>query len=293
MVTDMRGKVIMVTGTNSGIGKATAIGLARLNATVITVMRDSPKSEVALKEIQSRSGGAEQIIWMKADLSSQKSIRELAKDFNEKYDRLDVLLNNAGVFNYKKTMTGEGIESTFAVNVLAPFLLTNLLLDKLKSSTPSRIVNVSSDAANGAKLDFENLQGEKKYGSFSQYGESKLALNLITVEFSRRLTGTDVTANFLHPGVIRTDLTRQLNPVARAFFSLVKLFLGSPESGAKTSVYLASSPEVEGISGKYFAKQREANANPESFDAKEAERMWKICENLTGSTLPKPIVQAS
>ncbi|MFI5421910.1 MAG: SDR family NAD(P)-dependent oxidoreductase, partial [Nitrososphaerales archaeon] len=134
MVTDMRGKVIMVTGTNSGIGKATAIGLARLNATVVAVMRDSLKSEAALKEIQSKSGRAEQIIWMKADLSIQKSIRELAKDFNEKYDRLDVLLNNAGVFNYKKTMTGEGIETTFAVNVLAPFLLSNLLLGKLRSS---------------------------------------------------------------------------------------------------------------------------------------------------------------
>ena len=289
MIADLKGKVIMVTGANSGIGKATAIGLARKNATIIAVMRDSPKSETALKEIQSKSHYADQIIWMKADLASQESIRAFAKDFTARNDRLDVLLNNAGVFNYKKTMTSEGIETTFAVNVLAPFLLSNLVLDRLKSSAPSRIVNVSSDAANGVKLDFENLQGEKKYSSFNQYGQSKLALNLITVELSRRLTGTGVTANFLHPGVVRTDLARELNPVARVFFSIIRLFFRSPESGAKTSIYLASSPEPEGVTGKYFSDQKEAEANLESYDEVEAKRLWKICEELTNFSAPKAV----
>jgi retinol dehydrogenase 14 len=173
--------------------------------------------------------------------------------------------------------------------VLAPFLLTELVFDKLKSSAPSRIVNVSSDGANGSKIDFDNLQGEKKYNTFGQYGQSKLALNLITVELSRRLNGTGVTANFLHPGVIRTDLAKGLNPVAKAFFAFVKLFFGSPEKGARTSIYLATSPEVEGISGKYFSNQKELRANPESYDEAEAKRMWNICESLT-ATIPQPVV---
>jgi NAD(P)-dependent dehydrogenase (short-subunit alcohol dehydrogenase family) len=281
MAPDMSGKTCLITGTSSGIGKATAIELAKLKARVVTVMRDSPKSEIALNEIRSKSGKTEQIFWMKADLASQESVSLLAEQFNDKFDKLDVLINNAGVFNYKRLQTNDGIETTFAVNVLAPFLLTNLLLERLKVSAPSRVVNVSSDASNGAKIDFENLQGEKNYSLFGQYGQSKLALNLITVELSRRLAGTGVTANFLHPGVIRTNLARGLNPLAKALFSFVKLFFGSPEGGARTTIYLAKSPDVQTISGKYFSKQKEARANPESYDEAEAKRLWKLCEDLT------------
>jgi NAD(P)-dependent dehydrogenase (short-subunit alcohol dehydrogenase family) len=218
---------------------------------------------------------------MYADLSSQESIRQFAAKFNSSFERLDVLINNAGVNCSKRTLTVDGLETTFAVNVLAPFLLTNLVLEKLKSSAPSRIVNVSSDAAKGQRVDFENLQGEKKYGMLSTYGVSKLELNLLTVELARRLKGTQVTANFLHPGVVRTNLARDMNPAAQAVFSFVKLFFASPEKGARTSVYLASSPEVEGVSGKFFSKGREAEAPAESYDPEVATRLWQKCEELT------------
>jgi len=284
---NMKGKVCIVTGTSAGIGKATAIGLAKLDATVVAVMRDSEKSRAALTEIRTKSGVNESVVHMAADLSSQKSTREFVKEFNARFDRLDVLLNNAGVSQFKRKLSVDGVEMTFAVNVLAPFLLTNLLAEELRDSAPSRIVNVSSAAANGERIDFDNLQGEKKYSSFGIYGQSKLALNLITVESSRRLAGTGVKANFLHPGVIRTELgTRDLHPILRAIGSFVKLFMGSPEKGARTPIYLASSAEVEGVTGKYFANQREVTGNPISFDEAIAKRLWKICEEMTGLSIP-------
>ena len=214
-------------------------------------------------------------------LSSQQSIRNLAKDFDEKFSRLDVLINNAGVNCPKRTLTVDGLETTFAVNVLAPFLLTNLLLAKLKSSAPSRIVNVSSDAARGSKLDFDNLQGEKKYSMFISYGQSKLALNLLTLELARRLVGTGVTVNFLHPGVVRTDIARDINPAGKVIFSIVKLFFASPEKGARTPIYLASSLEVASVSGKYFTNQKEVRASQESYDETVARKLWDRCEELT------------
>src|SRR6267143_3965723 len=247
----MKQKVCVVTGASSGIGEATAEGLAGLGATVVAVMRaQSPQAESAMRKIGTRSAdGGGFASRMYADLSSQSSIRQLAQDIEKKFDRLDVLINNAGVNRSKKTMTEDGLESTFAVNVVAPFLLTNLLLGKLKASAPARIVNVSSNAANGSSIDFDNLQGERKYSVYSAYGQSKLALNLLTLEFARRLQGTGVTANFLHPGVVRTRLARDLNPAAQAILSFVKLFFASPEKGARTSIYVASAPELEGVSG--------------------------------------------
>lgn len=278
----MKGRICLVTGTSSGIGKATAVGLANLGATIIAVMRQSEKSEVALGDIRAKSQKDASIIEMNADLSSQASIRKLADDINNRFERLDVLINNAGIYSSKRTLTSDGLERTFAVNVIAPFLLTNLMLTKLKASAPSRIVNVSSDAANGSKIDLGNLQGEKKYGMFGAYGQSKLELNLITLEFARRLEGTGVTANFLHPGVVRTNLARELNPVAKAIFSFVKLFFASPEKGARTTIFLASAPEAESVSGKYFAKERELRAPEESYNVDNAKRLWEKCEELTG-----------
>jgi len=289
MATDiMKGKVCLVTGTSAGIGKATAIGLAKMDATVVTVMRDSEKARKAFSEIKSQSGkGDSSVYYLVADLASQKSIRDLANEFNNRFDRLDVLLNNAGVTELRRLLTPEGIETTFAVNVLAPFLLTNLLLSKLKSSAPSRIVNVSSASSDRAKIDFDNLQGEKKFSMLGNYGQSKLALNLITVEFSRRLAGAGVTANFLHPGTIRTDLgSQRLNPALRFIAKLVKIFMPGPEKGARTSIYLASSADVEGVTGKYFGNKREQAANPISYDEETAKRLWLICENLTGISVP-------
>jgi NAD(P)-dependent dehydrogenase (short-subunit alcohol dehydrogenase family) len=282
----MKGKVCLVTGTSAGIGKTTAMGLAKLDATVVAVMRDSEKSKVALEEIKTESGKRDSVVYLAADLSSQKSIRELVKEFNSRFDRLDVLLNNAGVSQFHRTLSPDGIEITFAVNVLAPFLLTTMLTDKLKSSAPSRVVNVSSRSSDSAEIEFDNLQGEKKYSSFKIYGQSKLALNLITVEFSRRLEGTGVTANFLHPGVIRTELgTRDVNPLFKALAAFVKVFMASPDKGARTSIYLASSPYVEDVTGKYFANQRQVKANPISFDEPTAKRLWKVCEEMTGLSI--------
>jgi NAD(P)-dependent dehydrogenase (short-subunit alcohol dehydrogenase family) len=279
----MSGKVCVVTGASSGIGRATAVGLAKLGATVVPVMRSaSPRVESALSGMKAaQSGGGAPISAMYADLSSQDSIRQFAAKFNSNFERLDVLINNAGVNCSKRKLTVDGLETTFAVNVLAPFLLTSLLLEKLKSSEPSRIVNVSSDAAKGQRVDFENLQGEKRYSMLRSYGASKLELNLLTVELARRLKGTRVTANFLHPGVIKTNLARGMNPAAQAVFSFVKLFFASPEKGARTSIYLASSPEVEGVSGKFFSKEREAEAPAESYDLDVATRLWQKCEELT------------
>jgi NAD(P)-dependent dehydrogenase (short-subunit alcohol dehydrogenase family) len=279
----LKGKVCLVTGASSGIGEATAMGLGALGASVVAVMRSqSPRAESATRRIEasSRDGGGS-VSAMYADLSSQSSIRQLAQDFDKRFDRLDVLINNAGVNHSKRILTADGLESTFAVNVLAPFLLTNLLLEKMKASAPSRIVNVSSSAARGSSVEFDNLQGERKYSMFGAYGQSKLALNLLTLEFARRLRGTRVTANFLHPGVVRTNLARDMNPAAQAIFSLVKLFFASPEKGARTSIYVASAPELEGVSGKFFSNEKEATAPKESYDEAAANRLWQICEQLT------------
>lgn len=284
MVMQLKGKVCIVTGASSGIGEATALGLGALGASVVAVMRgQSPKAESAIRKIEARSkngGGSFSAIY--ADLSSQSSIRQLAQDFDKRFDRLDVLINNAGVNHSKRIMTVDGLETTFAVNTLAPFLLTNLLLGKLKASAPSRIVNVSSNAARGSDIDFDNLQGERRYSMIGAYGQSKLALNMLTLEFARRLQGTGVTANFLHPGLVRTNMARDLNPVAQAVANLAKLFFASPEKGARTSIYVASAPELEGVSGRFFSNEKEVTAPKESYDEAAANRLWQICEKLTG-----------
>jgi len=275
---ELKGKVCLVTGASSGIGETTAAGLGALGASVVPVMRvKSPRAESAVRKIEADTrGGGGSVSVMYADLSSQSSIRQLAQDFEKRFERLDVLVNNAGVSPWKRQTTTDGIELTFAVNVLAPFLLTNLLLARLRASVPSRIVNVSSAAAGGT-VDFENLQGEKKYSMFGAYGQSKLELNMLTVELARRLQGTGVTANFLHPGVVRTNLARDMNPAVQVLASLAKPFMASPEKGARTSIYV----ELEGVSGKYFSGSREAKAPSESYDEAAAKRLWQVCEQLT------------
>jgi len=199
----MTGKVCLITGANSGIGKATALGLAKLDATVVIVSRDKDKGEAALLEIRTRSGN-KNVDAMVADLSSQDSVRELAHDFKARYKKLHVLINNAGVFLPKRVPTVDGLEATFATNHLGHFLLTNLLLDVLKASAPSRIINITSSAHRGTEMDFEDLQGEKKYSGFHAYSQSKLANVLFTYQLAKLLEGTGVTVNCLHPGVVRT-----------------------------------------------------------------------------------------
>ena len=273
----MAGKICMVTGANSGIGQVTALELARRGAAVTMVCRSRDKGETASREIREKTGSGS-LELMVADLSSQAEIRRLAEEFQTRHARLDVLVNNAGVFTRTRSMTGDGIETTFAVNHLAYFLLTNLLLDTLKRSAPARIVNVSSRAHTSATINFDDLQGEREYGGWRAYCQSKLANILFTYELARRVEDSGVTVNCLHPGVIATGLFRSLPKILH--FPL-RLFLSTPEKGSETSVFLATSPEVEGVTGKYFVKKRAVASSPESQNSEIARRLWEVSEQLT------------
>ncbi|HVG19590.1 MAG TPA: SDR family oxidoreductase [Blastocatellia bacterium] len=275
---DMAGKLCMVTGANSGIGKETAKGLARLGADVVMVCRDRERGRQALSEVR-EAGGGQNIELMLCDLSSQKSIREFAGDFMAKHSGLDVLINNAGVLHRYRTETEDKLEATFAVNHLAYFLLTNLLLDAVKERAPARIINVSSAAHKYGAIDFDDLQNEKNYRAFNAYSDSKLANVLFTYELARRLEGTRVTANCLHPGGVATNIFHAL---PRPVEAIIKLVTVSPERGAETSVYLASSPEVEGVSGKYFVKKSATRTSASSYNEDTARRLWDVSAKLAG-----------
>jgi len=282
--TQMQGKICMITGANSGIGKATALGLAQMGATVVLVSRDRARGEEAQNEIKAKSGN-DAIDLLLADLSSQQSIRQLVEDFKQRYTRLHVLINNAGVFALTWRETVDGLEMSFAVNVLAPFLLTNLLLDVIKASAPARIVNVSSNQQEANHLKLDDLQLEKSYRPMRAYAQSKLAVVLFTYELARRLEGTGVTANCLHPGFVATNIAqRDLVLPARLATKLIFRFGTSPEKGAKTSLYLATSPDVEGVTGKYFEKSVPRRSAPLSYDESLQQQLWKACAQLTGLT---------
>ncbi len=275
MNTTMQGKICLVTGATSGIGKTTALGLARMGATVVMVARDSARGEAAQSEIKAQSGN-QNVDLLLADLSSQQSVRQLAEQFKQHYTSLHVLVNNAGMFILRRRTTDDGLEMMFAVNYLAPFLLTNLLLDVLKASAPSRVVNVSSNSHEAGYLNMDDLQSEKGYRMMRSYGQSKLALVLFTYELARRLEGSGVTVNALHPGFVSTNIGQTgLGAVGRAAAkSVTSLFGISPEEGAKTSLYLASSPDVAGVSGKYFVKSVPRRSAPISYDEALARRLW-------------------
>ena len=277
----MGGKVCMVTGANSGIGKATALGLASLGATVVMVCRSQERGEAALAEIKQKSSN-ERIFLLLADLASQAAIRKLAEDFNKQFSTLHVLINNAGIIPRKRQVTVDGFETQFAVNHLAPFLLTNLLLDTLKRSAPARIVTVTSDMHRGASISFDDLQSVGSYRPVRVYSETKLANVLFTYELARKLKGTKVTANCLHPGMVATKLLADGIGIPRPLTSTTKLIGSSPEKGAKTSIYLAASPEVEGVSGKYFVKEKPVESSQISYDQSLASRIWKQSAELTG-----------
>lgn len=271
-------KICLITGANAGIGKVTALRLAEMGATVVMVCRDKMKGEAALKEIKQKSGNPK-IELLLADLSSQAEIRRLVDAFKTQHTRLDVLVNNAGVYISNRRLTVDGYEMTFAVNHLAYFLLTNLLLDVLKQSAPSRIVSVSSEAHKYGKIEFDNLQGEREYKGIPAYSNSKLENVLFTRELARRLEGTAVTANCLHPGAIGTQLFRN---TPKPIEWIIKLLTMSPEKGAETSVYLASSSAVEGVTGKYFEKKKEKQPSLKAQDDNLARKLWEVSERLTG-----------
>ncbi|HEY9233285.1 MAG TPA: SDR family oxidoreductase [Blastocatellia bacterium] len=274
----MTGKVCLVTGANSGIGRVTALELARLGAQVVIVCRDRARGEAAMAEIK-QATGSRNVELMLCDLSSQADIRRFADKFKATHARLDVLVNNAGVYLRKRTTTVDGLEATFAVNHLGYFLLTTLLLDLLKRSAPARVVNVSSGAHASGHINFDDLQGESAYSGVKAYCHSKLANILFTRELARRLAGTGVTANCLHPGAVATGIFRALPKPVEALIKLVTL---SPEKGAQTSVYLASSPAVEAVTGKYFVRRVEATPSAEARDDEVARRLWDESARLTG-----------
>lgn len=278
--TQMQGKICLITGANSGIGKATTLALAEMGATIVMVCRDRAKGQEAQQEIKAKSGN-DAIELLVADLSSQASIHQLADSFKQRYQHLHILINNAGVAMLQRRETIDGLEMTFAINHLTPFLLTNLLLDVLKASAPARIINVSSEAQAGGRINFDDLQSSKYYRFMRAYSQSKLADVLFTYELARRLQGTGVTANCLHPGFVRTNIGQaDVNPLLRMAAQLIFIVGITPEEGAKTSVYLASSPEVEGVTGKYFAKGIPVRSKDISYDESLQKRMWDISASL-------------
>ncbi len=278
----MSGKVCLVTGATSGIGRVTARELAQMDATVVAVGRNRQKGEETVAEIKRRSAN-DKVEFMQADLSSQESIRDLARTFTDKYDQLQVLVNNAGGVFSKRETTVDGLEMTFALDHLAYFLLTTLLLPVLERSAPARIINVSSGAQGTGKIDFDDLQGGKRYSGWRAYSQAKLANVLFTYELARRLQGTGVTANCLHPGFVATGFAQNNSGALQALIKAGQVFAISPEKGAETSVFLASSPLVEGVSGKYFANKKEKKSAKQSYDESAARRLWDVSARLTGT----------
>jgi NAD(P)-dependent dehydrogenase (short-subunit alcohol dehydrogenase family) len=278
----MAGKTVVVTGGSSGIGRASAEGLAALGARVGIVGRDEARTRSAAQEIAAGSRGATVDAFV-ADMSSQAEVRRLAGEILAAYPRLDVLVNNVGGFWATRRLTADGIEHTFAVNHLAPFLLTELLLDRLKQSAPARIVTVSSGAHSMGRLAFDDLQGERRYSGQAAYNQSKLANVVFTYELARRLEGSGVTATVLHPGVVRTGFAAEdPSTVWKVFLPLIRPMLKSPAQGAVTPVYLASAPEVDGVSGQYFADRKPRRTSRASYDTAAADRLWRISAELVG-----------
>jgi len=280
----MNGKICMVTGATSGVGRETARSLAQGGGTVILVGRNPEKGTAASEEIK-RETHNPKVEFMRADLSVQREIRQLVEEFKSQYDRLDMLVNNAGAFFLWRQESVDGIEMTFALNHLGYFLLTNLLLDTLIASAPARIINVSSGSHEGETINFDNLQGKRRYSGFRAYGQSKLANILFTYELARRLDGTGVTVNALHPGFVATSIGTNNGWIVRAIRPLMNLFAISVEQGAQTSIYLATSPTVEGVTGKYFFKCEVVRSSDASYDLAAAERLWQVSTEMTG-TIP-------
>jgi retinol dehydrogenase 12 len=277
---EMQGKICLVTGATLGIGRETALGLARKGAHVVIVGRNEARTHATAASIAAEARSAE-IDFLVADLSLQAEVRRLAEAFKSRYSRLDVLVNNAGAIFTRREVTAEGFEQTWALNHLAEFLLTRLLLDTLEASAPARIVNVASAAHARGRLNLEDPQGANKYGAMSAYAQSKLANIMFTCALARRLTGRGVTANCLHPGVVATGFGRNTSGLVNVLFSLARPFLLSAQQGAATSIYLASSPEVAEVSGEYFANCKPIASSKLSMDVAMQEKLWDLSERQT------------
>uniref|UniRef100_A0A8D0HNZ1 Retinol dehydrogenase 14 n=1 Tax=Sphenodon punctatus TaxID=8508 RepID=A0A8D0HNZ1_SPHPU len=287
----MKGKTVIITGANCGLGRATAAELLRRHARVILACRDPGRAEEAARELRaelglgSRREGVGELVVRELDLASLRSVRTFCQQVLQEEPRLDVLINNAGIFQCPYTKTEDGFEMQFGVNHLGHFLLTNLLLGLLKSSAPSRIVVVSSKLYKYGEINFEDLNSEISYNKSFAYSRSKLANILFTRELARRLEGKGVTVNVLHPGIVRTNLGRHIHIplLAKPLFNLVSwAFFKTPLEGAQTSIYLASSPEVEDVSGKYFGDCEEEDLLPKAMDDLVARKLWDISEVMVG-----------
>jgi NAD(P)-dependent dehydrogenase (short-subunit alcohol dehydrogenase family) len=279
----MAGRTVLVTGATSGIGRATALGLAKMGAHLAITGRDRGRIENAAREI-SAAGGMHVDAFV-ADLSSQAQVRRLASDVLEGLPRIDVLINNAGGYWNSRHVTADGLERTFALNHLAPFLLTNLLLDRLTDSAPARVITVASNAHAQGRIDFDDLQGERSYSGGRAYSQSKLANVLFTFQLARSLRRSAVTANALHPGVVRTSFGAE-DParIQRLLLPLLRPVMKSPARGAATSIHLASALELEQVSGRYFANRRPTKSSTPSYDPAVAARLWEASADLVGLT---------
>jgi NAD(P)-dependent dehydrogenase (short-subunit alcohol dehydrogenase family) len=278
----MDGKTAVVTGGTSGIGMITARALARRGARVLLVGRDPERTRAVVEKIRPETGGG-QIEPLLADLASQAEVRRLAAEVLERAPRIDVLINNAGALFLSRQMTVDAQERTFALNHLAPFLLTNLLGERLKASAPARIITTASAAHAGANIPFDDLQvASGRYRGMTAYSQSKLANILFTYELARRLAGTGVTANAVHPGFVATGFARNNGTGVRVAMTLLRPFTISPEQGAQTLIYLATAPEVEGVTGQYFTKRKPVKSSRQSYDEAAARRLWEVSARLTG-----------
>ena len=276
----MTGKTVLITGGTGGIGKAAAIGLASMGARVGITGRDRVRAEEAAAAIAGESGAPAVDVFV-GDMSSQAEVRRLADEVLAAYPRLDVLLNNVGGFWAHRHVTADGLEHTFALNHLAPFLLTNLLLDRLLASAPARIVTVSSGAQSMGTIDFDDLMGEQAYSGSRAYNQSKLANVMFTYELAKRIEGSGVTATALHPGVTSTAFSAE-DPAMGLLVKVMRPFMRSPAKGADTAVYLASSADAEGISGKYFADRKVKRSRESSYDTAITGRLWQVSADLVG-----------
>jgi NAD(P)-dependent dehydrogenase (short-subunit alcohol dehydrogenase family) len=275
----MAGRTVLVTGGSSGIGRATAVGLARVGAHVAITGRDARRTHDAAAEIA--AAGAGRVDVFVADLSSQHEVRRLAAEALHQLARIDVLVNNVGGYWHTRRTTTDGLERTFAVNHVAPFLLTNLLLERLQQSSAARVVTVASHAHKQGRIDFADLQGEQSYSGARAYNQSKLANVLFTYELARRLRRTSVTANALHPGVVQTSFGAE-DPAAlqRALVPILRPFMRSPAGGAATSIHVASAPDLAQVTGRYFANSRPTASSPRSHDERTATRLWQVSADL-------------
>jgi NAD(P)-dependent dehydrogenase (short-subunit alcohol dehydrogenase family) len=281
-----KGKTVVVTGATSGIGRATAVGLARLDSRLILVGRDAGRAQETVAEIRAATGRAD-VEMLRGDFARQAEVRRVAGEILARTDAIHVLVNNAGVTMLKRTTTPDGFETTFAVNHLAYFLLTGLLLPRLLAAAPgARVVNVASDAHRWGALDFDDLQNEREYKGLKVYGQSKTANILFTRELAQRLEGRGVAVNAVHPGAVATRLGRGSGPVLDLLQRALGLFMKSPERGAETSLHVATAPDLEGVSGRYFADRREKQPQPHAADPALARRLWDVSEELTGLRYP-------